>query len=42
MTHGADVNGVDKYGKTPLHKACERNQNSIAQMLINQGAANFY
>ncbi|OUM56152.1 hypothetical protein PIROE2DRAFT_22908, partial [Piromyces sp. E2] len=34
VDHGADVNKVNKYGRTPLHIACERGSLEIVKYLL--------
>jgi len=37
IAKGADVNAKDKYGKIPLHRACEC-EKEIAELLLDKGA----
>jgi len=36
--HGADVNGVNQYNKTPLCEACEEGNEKIVEYLVEHGA----
>ncbi|KAL6831777.1 hypothetical protein V8C40DRAFT_273247 [Trichoderma camerunense] len=38
LEHGANINAVDKNGKTPLHLAVESGHEQIAESLLNKGA----
>lgn len=38
LAHGADVNGVNKYGWTPLHNAMLSGNPAIAELLLAHGA----
>ena len=38
IRHGCDVNGVNKYGNTPLHFAVERGEGKIGEYLKKKGA----
>jgi hypothetical protein len=38
IQNGADVNGVEKYGKTPLMLAARYNNAEVIQVLIENGA----
>jgi ankyrin repeat protein len=38
LANGADVNGIDKIGETPLMIAANNNHQSIAQLLLDNGA----
>ena len=35
LEHGSQVDPVDKYGRTPLHKAAERGDAETCQLLVS-------
>ena len=35
LEHGSQVDPVDKYGRTPLHKAAERGHAETCQLLVS-------
>ncbi|XP_058449295.1 ankyrin-1-like, partial [Malaya genurostris] len=38
VRNGAEINAVDKYGKTPLHRAAYKGQLELVKLLIEHGA----
>lgn len=38
ISRGSDSNAVDAFGQTPLHKACEADRASVAELLLENGA----
>jgi len=38
LMHGASVNVVDRYGRTPLHRAAYKGHTEVAEALVAAGA----
>ena len=38
LGHGYEINGVDAWGRTPLHLAAEYNWDEVAKVLLKKGA----
>ena len=38
IEHGADINGLGRYGDTPLHRASENARLEVGRFLLNRGA----